>query len=176
MENILATFKKIKTVFLDVDGVITDGTVTVFENGEQVRVFSIKDGYAINRAVKEGINIIIISAGQHEGVRKRLEYLGVTEVNLGVANKVELFEKYLVELDETYESVLYMGDDMPDYGVMCKVGTPVCPSDACSDIKEISKYISPYGGGQGAVRDVLEKILKLQDKWPTSTGLSGTSN
>lgn len=175
MDSILQAFAKVTTLFFDIDGVLSDGTVLVPETGEQIRRFNIKDGYAINRAVKEGLNIIIISAGQNEGVRKRLEYLGVKEVNLAVPNKKELMQSYLDKLNLSWEEVLYMGDDIPDYEVMCQVGIPVCPNDAAQDILALSKYVSPFNGGQGAVRDVLEKILKIQGKWPVKHA-SGVHN
>lgn len=175
MDSILQAFSKVTTLFFDVDGVLSDGTVLVPETGEQIRRFNIKDGYAINRAVKEGLNIIIISAGQNEGVRKRLEYLGVKEINLAVPNKKALMQSYLDKLNLSWEEVLYMGDDIPDYEVMSQVGIPVCPNDAAQDILALSKYVSPFKGGQGAVRDVLEKILKIQGKWPVKQA-SGVNN
>jgi len=165
MDNILSRFKKVKAVFLDVDGVLTDGKVLCFENGEQVRQFSIKDGFAIATAVKKKLPIIIISAGQYEGVRTRLEYLKVKDINLGVKNKIELLKKYILDNNWAKEEVLYMGDDIPDYEALQLVGLPTCPADAVTDIIEVCDYISPYNGGNGAVRDVLEKILKLQGKW-----------
>ncbi len=175
MDSILQAFAKVTTLFFDVDGVLSDGTVLVPETGEQIRRFNIKDGYAINRAVKEGLNIIIISAGQNEGVRKRLEYLGVKEINLAVPNKKVLMQTYLDKLNLSWEDVLYMGDDIPDYEVMSQVGIPVCPNDAAQDILAVSKYVSPFKGGQGAVRDVLEKVLKIQGKWPVKH-TSGVNN
>ncbi len=176
MENILEAFGKITTLVFDVDGVITDGTVQVLETGEQFRTFNIKDGWAINRAVKEGFNVIIISAGNNEGVRKRLEYLGVKEINLAVPNKLALLAEYKQNLSLKDDEILYMGDDMPDFEVMHKVGLPVCPADAASDIINIAKYISPKDGGKGAVRDVLEKVLKIQDKWPKHENVQGVNN
>lgn len=166
MDNILERFAKIKAVFLDVDGVLTDGSVLCFENGEQVRRFNIKDGFAVATAVKNNLPIIIISAGRYEGVRTRLEYLKVKEINLGVKNKIALLQQYIVDNNWSKDEVLYMGDDIPDYEALKLVGLPTCPADAVSDIIQICDYISPYKGGEGAVRDVLEKILKLQGKWP----------
>ena len=163
---VLSAFKKIKAVVLDVDGVLTDGAVWAFENGEQVRKFNIKDGYAVATAVKQGIDIIIISAGRYEGVRRRLEYLGVQHINLGVKNKIELLEKYKRDLQLEKDESLYMGDDLPDYKALQSVGLATCPNDAVPEIISICDYISPRNGGNGAVRDVLEKVLKLQSKWP----------
>lgn len=159
-------FAKVKAFFFDVDGVMTDGKVLVTTEGEQLRTFSIKDGWAINHAVKMGYDVVIISKGNNEGVRKRLEYLGVKEINLGVKDKVEIFESYIAKGSYGYEDILYMGDDMPDYDLLKLVGFPTCPSDAVTDIKTICKYISTHKGGDGAVRDVLEKVMKAQKKWP----------
>lgn len=159
-------FGKIKAFFFDVDGVMTDGKVLVTTEGEQLRTFSIKDGWAINHAVKMGYDVVIISKGNNEGVRKRLEYLGVKEINLAVKDKVEVFEKYIAKGKYTYEDILYMGDDMPDYELLKLVGYPTCPADAVSDIKKICTYVSSFNGGDGAVRDVLEKAMKAQKKWP----------
>lgn len=166
MDNVLSRFAKIKTVFLDIDGVLTDGTVWAFRTGEQVRRFNIKDGWAINRAVKTNLPIVIISAGHEEGVRVRLEYLGLEHIHIGVANKLELFQEYIDKWNLAKDEILYMGDDMPDYEAFQLAGLKCCPADSSADILEICDYISPKNGGQGAVRDVLEKILKLQGKWP----------
>ncbi len=152
---------------LDVDGVLTDGSLIVMENGEQIRTFNIKDGWAINRAVKEGLRVIIISSGNGEGMRKRLEYLGIPEINLGVKRKLDMFEYYVNKYNLQMDEILYMGDDMPDYEILQRVGLSACPVDACNDILSMCKYVSSKEGGKGAVREVLEKILKLQGKFPT---------
>lgn len=175
--NILEAFKQVRALVFDVDGVLTDGTVQVYRDGSQIRTFSIKDGWAVNHAVKEDFLVIIISAGQDESVRKRLEYLGVKEINLGVKDKLGLLKDYAARYNLKKEEVLYMGDDMPDYKPMMHVGVPVCPADAADDIKEIAKYVSTKNGGDGAVREVLEKILKIQGKWPKPEAvLSGVFN
>ena len=176
MDNILEAFGKITTLIFDVDGVLTDGTVQVLETGEQFRTFNIKDGWAINRAVKVGLNVIIISAGNNEGVRKRLEYLGVKEINLAVPDKLALLAKYKSDLNLKEEEILYMGDDMPDFQVMHNVGFPVCPADAANDILNVAKYVTTKDGGKGAVREVVEKILKIQDKWPVYENVQGVNN
>lgn len=168
MENIYSEFKKISTIILDIDGVLTDGSVLAMANGEQLRTFNIKDGWAINRAIKQGLRVIIISAGNGgEGVRKRLEHLGVKDMVLAAKRKMDVFDEYVEKYNLTMDEVLYMGDDMPDYEVLQKVGLSTCPADAVDDILSICKYVSPKGGGKGAVRDVIEKILKLQGKFPT---------
>lgn len=159
-------FSKVKAFFFDVDGVMTDGKVIVTTEGEQLRTFNIKDGWAINHAVKMGYDVVIISKGNNEGVRKRLEYLGVKEINLAVKDKIQVFESYIAKGKYSYDDILYMGDDMPDLELLKLVGYPTCPVDAVTDIKNVCKYVSPFGGGNGAVRDVLEKVMKAQKKWP----------
>jgi len=154
---VLKKFAAIKAVVLDVDGVLTDGRLLVTEAGEQLRSFFVKDGYAMQLAVKMGLDIWVISGGNSNGVRLRLEGLGIKEIHLGVKHQLRL------------EDLMYVGDDMPDYDVMQVVGLAVCPSDAVDDIKTISHYMSPKRGGEGVVRDVLEKILKLQGRWGVQT-------
>ncbi|MDX1278835.1 HAD family hydrolase [Oceanihabitans sediminis] len=156
---------QITTLIFDVDGVLTDGTVTVTTSGEMLRRMNIKDGYALKTAVDKGYNICIISGGSNEGVRKRLEGLGLTDIYLGAHNKIEQLEEYLNKMNVKTENVLYMGDDIPDYPVMKLVALPCCPQDAAPEIKSISKYVSHKNGGKGAARDVVEQVLKVQGKW-----------
>ncbi|WP_379092990.1 KdsC family phosphatase [Pedobacter sp. UC225_65] len=161
----LENLKNITTFIFDVDGVLTNGTVIASESGELLRTFNIKDGYALQLAAKKGYKICIISGGKGMAMNKRFDGLGVADVFLGVANKVEIFENYLVQNNIRPEQVLYMGDDMPDYHVMQLVGIATCPIDAIDEIKQISHYISPKKGGETAVRDVIEKVLKVQLNW-----------
>ncbi len=167
---VLQDFTKIKAVFLDVDGVLTDGTVLVTEQGEQLRSFSVKDGYAMQLAVKSGIYIAVVSGGKTRGVLSRLNSLGIQDVHLGVSDKLSTIIDLIQEWRVASSEVLYMGDDIPDLACMKWVGLPVCPSDAAEEIKQVAKYISPKKGGKGCVRDVLEKILKLQQKWDMDKG------
>ncbi|MBT8243859.1 MAG: HAD-IIIA family hydrolase [Winogradskyella sp.] len=155
----------ITTFIFDVDGVLTDGTVTVTTDGEMLRNFNIKDGYALKTAVDLGYNICIISGGSNEGVRKRLNHLGIKDVYLGAKNKIEQLNDYFSKNNISKSQTLYMGDDIPDYPVMQLAGLPCCPQDAVPEIKAISKYISHKNGGAGAVRDVIEQVLKVQGKW-----------
>jgi 3-deoxy-D-manno-octulosonate 8-phosphate phosphatase (KDO 8-P phosphatase) len=158
-------FSKITTFILDVDGVLTDGMVHAFADGEFARVFNIKDGYAIEKAQKAGYTVCIISGGFEKGVKARLDFLAIPHIFLGIKDKVSVFNQFIIANNITPEQVLYMGDDMPDYEVMQLVGIAACPADAASDIINISHYISPYIGGKGAVRDVIEQTMKAQDKW-----------
>jgi 3-deoxy-D-manno-octulosonate 8-phosphate phosphatase (KDO 8-P phosphatase) len=155
----------ITTFIFDVDGVLTDGTITITTSGDMLRTMHTKDGFAIKTALDAGFKVCVISGGTNEGVRKRLEGLGMTDVFLGAHDKIEQFHIYLDAYDIKQENVLYMGDDIPDYPVMKLVGLPCCPQDAVPEIKAISKYVSHKKGGKGAVRDVIEQVLKVQDKW-----------
>lgn len=155
----------ITTFIFDVDGVLTDGTVTITTNGELMRTMNTKDGYALKTAVDAGYKVCIISGGTNEGVRLRLRGLGITDIYLGAHNKVEQLEEYLDIYNIKPENVLFMGDDIPDYQVMKMVGLPCCPQDSVPEIKNISKYVSHKNGGKGAVRDVIEQVMKVQGKW-----------
>jgi len=163
--NILALFKTIKVFAFDIDGVLTDGTILVFENGEQVRRMNIKDGYALQLAVKKGYKVIAISGADSLAAKMRLNKLGIEDVFLKVNDKKEKLAAYLKEHEYKWDEVLFMGDDIPDHTVMQAVGLGCAPADAVPEIKDIAKYISPFSGGQGCVRDVIEKVLKLNNHW-----------
>jgi 3-deoxy-D-manno-octulosonate 8-phosphate phosphatase (KDO 8-P phosphatase) len=172
MESFLTKLKDITTLIFDVDGVLTDGTVFVTETGEQSRAFNIKDGYAMQLAVKCGYNVCAISGSRSKTAIYRLNSLGVKDVFLGAHVKADKFKVYIEEKSIRATNVLYMGDDIPDLGVMKLVGLPVCPADAVEEIKAISAYISPFLGGRGAARDVIEKVMKVQDKWMSEEAYS----
>ncbi|MFK7832615.1 MAG: KdsC family phosphatase [Winogradskyella sp.] len=155
----------ITTFIFDIDGVLTDGTILVTTDGEMLRTMNVKDGFALKTAIDAGFNLCIISGGSNEGVRKRLAGLGINTIFLNAHNKIEQLNTYLNSHNISKSEVLYMGDDIPDYPVMELVGLPCCPQDAVPEIKSISKYISHKNGGKGAVRDVIEQVLKVQGKW-----------
>ena len=155
----------ITTFIFDVDGVLTDSSVHVTESGEMLRIMNIRDGFAMKAALESGYNVCIISGGNNEGVRIRLRNLGITDIHLASPNKVETFKEYTELYTIKPENVLYMGDDIPDFHVMQLVGLPTCPQDASPEIKAISKYISHKNGGKGAVREVIEQVMKVQGKW-----------
>ena len=155
----------ITTFIFDVDGVLTDGTILLTSTGEMLRTMHTKDGFAMKTAIDAGFNLCVISGGSNEGVRLRLNRLGVTDIHLGAHNKIDQLNEYMDKHHIKPENVLYMGDDIPDYPVMGLVGLPTCPQDAVPEIKSISKYISHKKGGQGCVRDVIEQVLKVQGKW-----------
>ncbi|MGO1242558.1 MAG: KdsC family phosphatase [Sphingobacterium sp.] len=168
---VLKKFEQIKMLFLDVDGVLTDGRVMVTEQGEQLRAFSIKDGYAMQLAIKAGLEIIVISGGRSQGVKHRLRGLGLTNIYLGVGDKFQLMKEILQERSFRLEQVAFMGDDIPDLQCMQYVGLALCPQDAVEDIKRVAAYVSPFPGGGGCVRDVIEKMLRLQDLWSNGLGI-----
>ena len=156
---------QITTFIFDVDGVLTDGSVTVFPNGELVRTMNIKDGYALKTAVDMGYNVCIISGGTNPAVKSRLQGLGITDIYLGAHHKKEQLDEYLDIYNIDPINVLYMGDDIPDIPVMKICGLPTCPLDAAPEVQNISNYISQKKGGMGCARDVIEQVLKVQDKW-----------
>ncbi len=155
----------IQTFILDIDGVLTDGYVHVKTNGDLERRMNIKDGYALKTAINKGYAICIISGGSNEGVRKRLENLGLTDIYLGVHDKLPLLHKYTKDKGISLEDCIYMGDDIPDLPAMQVVGLPCCPKDAVPEIQNAALYISDKNGGAGCVRDVIEQVLKVQGKW-----------
>lgn len=155
----------ITTFVFDVDGVLTDSSVFVTNEGEMLRTMNIRDGYAMKAAVESGFNVCIISGGSNEGVRVRLRNLGITDIHLGTPDKVKTFKEYTDIYNIKPENVLYMGDDIPDFHVMKLVGLPTCPQDASPEIKNICSYVSHVKGGRGAVRDVIEQVMKVQGKW-----------
>lgn len=155
----------ITTFVFDVDGVLTDGSVFVTNEGEMLRTMNIRDGYAMKAAVESGYNVCIISGGSNEGVRIRLQNLGIKDIHLGTPDKVKIFTEYTEIHNIKPEQVLYMGDDIPDFHVMKLVSLPTCPQDASPEIKNICRYVSHKKGGRGAVRDVIEQVMKVQGKW-----------
>jgi 3-deoxy-D-manno-octulosonate 8-phosphate phosphatase (KDO 8-P phosphatase) len=163
--NLLQSFKPITTLIFDIDGVLTDGSILVFETGEQVRQMSVKDGYALQLAVKKKYNLAVISGGNGVGAENRLQKLGIPHVFLNVTDKIRVLEDFLQTHQLTWSETLYMGDDIPDYRPMIKAAMPCAPADAAPEILQIARYISPLGGGKGCVRDVIEKLLRLHGNW-----------
>lgn len=163
--SLLQDFKKITCFVFDMDGVLTDGKVLLVQNDIQARQMNVKDGLGLQMALKNGYRVIVISGGNSIEAKNRLKKLGLKEVYLGVQNKLQLLSKIVAKDKLKWNEILFMGDDLPDFSSMEKVGISCCPSDAVIEIKNISKYISPYKGGDGCVRDVLEKSLKAQGHW-----------
>ncbi len=170
--NVLELFKKVTTFVFDVDGVLTDGTVLVLDNGLQARRMNIKDGFALQMAIKNGYGVRIISGGNSPQVVDRLEKLGVKDISMSVLDKKTFLEEYMKANKLKKEEVLYMGDDLPDLPAMKVVGVPCCPADAVAEIKAAASYISHLNGGAACVRDVIEKVLKLNDHWEYRTDVT----
>ena len=158
----------ISTFIFDVDGVLTNGTVTIFPDGELIRQMNTKDGFALKTAVNMGYHVCIITGGTNPNVKSRLGGLGIKDIYLGSHSKIADMNNFLEKHNIRLENVLYMGDDIPDLPVMKMVGLPTCPNDAVQEIQQISKYISQKKGGKGCVRDVIEQVLKVQDKWQST--------
>lgn len=156
---------KIRAIIFDLDGVLSASTISLGEDGSPLRTVNIKDGYAIQLAMKMGLRIAILSGCKIEAVRHRYEGLGMEDIFLGVAVKIQVYEQFLEKYGLKDDEVMFMGDDIPDLEVMRRVGCPVCPADACPEIKTASLYVSQYKGGYGCGRDVIEQTLKAQDKW-----------
>lgn len=165
MENFKTKLSRVTTFIFDIDGVLTDGSVTIMPDGEQLRTMNIKDGYALQLAVKKGYKIAIISGGKSESVRKRLNGLGIFDVYLGSDNKIETYQEFIHTYEVNPDEILYMGDDVPDYDVMKRIGVPTCPKDSSQEIIDISIYVSHKNGGRGCVRDVIEQVMRVQGKW-----------
>ncbi|MES1226838.1 MAG: 3-deoxy-D-manno-octulosonate 8-phosphate phosphatase [Bacteroidota bacterium] len=170
--SLLNQFKQVKCFGFDVDGVLTDGSVILLEDGQMARSMNTKDGYALQLAVKKGYFIVVISGAGNEGVRQRLNKLGITDIYFNAENKQQVFAAYLQSKSLEPANALFMGDDIPDYEVMKSSGLPCCPFDAVPEIKIISKYIAGLGGGKGCVREVIEKVLKLNGHWHTDTSIA----
>jgi 3-deoxy-D-manno-octulosonate 8-phosphate phosphatase (KDO 8-P phosphatase) len=169
MMNVLERFKKINTFIFDVDGVMTNGNIGIVPGLAYIRTMNTKDGYALQMAVKKGYNVAVITGGNMPPVVERMNSLGITDVFHCVKNKMEVYNQYVKNNALNEEEILYMGDDIPDYEVMKIVGLACCPADAVQEIKSVSQYISPILGGCGCVRDVIEKVLKLNNHWELGT-------
>jgi 3-deoxy-D-manno-octulosonate 8-phosphate phosphatase (KDO 8-P phosphatase) len=170
MSNYKSRLKNITTFVFDYDGVLTDGTVILQDEGEALRTANVKDGYAMQLAVKLGYKVAVITGGYSPSMRKRFEALKIKDFFMGVAHKLDVLQDYLDKNNISPDQVIYMGDDIPDYQAMKKVGIACCPADASPEIKEISHYISNIPGGRGCVRDIIEQTLKIQEKWMTEDG------
>ncbi|MEP6748727.1 MAG: HAD family hydrolase [Bacteroidota bacterium] len=170
--SLLNDFKQVKCFGFDVDGVLTDGSILLLDDGQMARIMNTKDGYALQLAIKKGYHIIIISGGGNAGVQQRLHKLGIENVYINAENKQQVLAAYLQAKNIQPAEVLFMGDDIPDYNAMKSIGLPCCPADAVAEVKSISKYISGLEGGKGCVREVIEKVLKLNGHWHIETGIA----
>ena len=165
MSGISYDLSKIKAFAFDVDGVLSTSTIPLHPSGEPMRMINIKDGYAIQYAIKSGYPLAIITGGKTDAVRKRFTSLGVSDIFLRADIKLPIYEKWLEKHNLTDEEVMFMGDDIPDMEIMLRAGLPVAPADAANDVLTIAKYISPYKGGEGCGREIIETVMKAQGKW-----------
>jgi 3-deoxy-D-manno-octulosonate 8-phosphate phosphatase (KDO 8-P phosphatase) len=165
MSNYKEKLLSVNTFIFDYDGVLTDGSVIINSDGDALRTANVKDGYAMQLAIKKNYRIAVISGGYSESMKHRLETLNIKDVFLGVDKKIDVYNQYLETNRLEAEHVLFMGDDIPDYEIMLKTGVPTCPSDAVEEIKRVATYISHQAGGHGCVRDIIEQVLKVQGKW-----------
>ena len=168
MLNFKERLPKIKTFLFDVDGVLTNDSVQIMPDGELVRNMNSKDRYAMQLAAKKGYRIAIITGGNSNAVKNTLNLLGINDVFLGQKNKLNCYEDYILEHDLKEDEIVYMGDDLPDYDVMKRVGIAACPNNSAHEIKEISIYISNRNGGEACVRDIIEQVMRSQDTWDIS--------
>ena len=161
----LEKFKKVTHFVFDVDGVLTDGKLLILPDSVMARTMNIKDGYALQLAIKKGYRVTIISGGNSKEVKDRLNLLGVTEVYMQVTDKGSLLQSLMTKQNSNANSFLFMGDDIPDLQCMKLVGLACCPADAVDEIKELAIYIAALKGGEGCVREVIEKVMKLRGDW-----------
>ncbi|MDA7502110.1 HAD-IA family hydrolase [Chitinophagales bacterium] len=164
-DNFLVRLQSVKTFIFDVDGVFTDGSLLIAEDGRLLRTMNARDGYSVREAVNKGYEIVIITGGNNESVKIRLEGLGVKTIFLGVHDKLSKYKALKAERNWPEGSVLYVGDDLNDYEVMQAADLAACPSDAAAEIQDMADYISPFPGGKGCVRDLVQKVLKLNGDW-----------
>jgi 3-deoxy-D-manno-octulosonate 8-phosphate phosphatase (KDO 8-P phosphatase) len=163
--NVLALLKGITTFVFDVDGVLTNGTILIMPNGLMARKMNIKDGYALQLAIRKGYHVAVISGGNSPEVKERMQLLGVQDVYMRITDKKTCLEEYMLVNNLRREEVLFMGDDIPDYEVMLHAGVACSPADAAQEILSIAHYISPLKGGKGCARDVIEKVMRLRGDW-----------
>ncbi len=167
--SILDQFKQIRTFIFDMDGTLTDGGLMILDNGQFIRRMHIRDGFAIHMAVKKGYRIAVISGSTSEPAVLRFKQLGINDIYMGIADKKAKLLEYATEHQLSLKEILFMGDDIPDYEPMKIVGMPCAPADAAPEIMQVARYISPVTGGNGCVRDVIEKVLKLNGHWEVQT-------
>ncbi len=163
--NYKTKLRHITTFVFDVDGVMTNGQILILPGQEPIRAFHCKDGHALQLALSKGFRVAVITGGRSEAVKVLLQSLGIQDIWLGASHKDEALEELMLAYGLRAEEIAYMGDDLPDYPVLQKVGLATCPHDAAPEIRQICAYISPIRGGEGCVRDLIEQTLKVQGKW-----------
>jgi 3-deoxy-D-manno-octulosonate 8-phosphate phosphatase (KDO 8-P phosphatase) len=157
--------KDIKALVFDVDGVFTDGSVVLMPDGSMTRTMNVLDGYAVQKAIKKGLIVAIITGGNDAQVEQRMKYLGLTDIYMKSQRKIDDYQDFKAKYQLQDAQILFMGDDLPDYEVMSQVGIAACPTNAVPEIQKIAHYISPLEGGKACVRDVIEQVMKIQGSW-----------
>ena len=165
MLNFKQRLNRIRCILFDIVGVVTDGKIIVMESGEVLRNMNSKDGYALHLAVQKGYRMGVISGGNNVGIKQLLARTGITDVFINAHDKLQVYEDYIKQHGIVEEEVLFVGDDLPDHGIMSRVGLAVCPNDAAVEIKAVSHYVSPKRGGEGCMRDILEQVMRVQGNW-----------
>lgn len=165
MSSINYDLKKIKGIAFDVDGVLSPSTIPLSPEGEPLRMVSIKDGYALQLAVKKGLKIAIITGGNTKAVDVRFRGLGIDDVFLGSSMKLPILQQWMEDNGLSADEVAFVGDDIPDIQAMQRVGLAVAPADAADEVKRVASYISPKQGGYGVGREILEQVMKAQGLW-----------
>lgn len=165
MSKINYNLSQIKAIAFDVDGVLSPSTVPMAENGEPARMVNVKDGYAMQLAVKSGLKLCIISGARPEIIRRRYECLGMTDIYLGVSHKLPVLQKWMNDNGLSPQEVAFVGDDIPDMPPMKAAGLSVAPRDAAMEVKDIATFVSTANGGYGVARELIEEILRVQGHW-----------
>lgn len=165
MGNFKEDIARVEAIVLDVDGVMTDGGIIPTPDGDFIRRYNAKDGYAVAAALREGIKVCVISGGRGRMLENRLQMLGVTRMYLNCMDKVAAINEFIADYGLSVDDMIYMGDDIPDLECMRLVGIPVCPADAAMEVVEASRYVSEYCGGHGAVRDIVEQVMRARGIW-----------
>ena len=164
-DTVRSRARRVRLILLDVDGVLTDGTVIMHGNGTESKAFHIRDGAAIVWAMQAGLEVGLLSARSSAATAQRAAQLGISIVSQGVVSKPLEFDRILAERGVAEEDVAYMGDDLLDLAVLARAGLAAAPADAASEVRAATHWVSTYGGGRGAVREFIELILRAQDRW-----------
>lgn len=165
MGNFKEDIVRVSAFVFDVDGVMTDGGIMPTVDGDFIRRYNAKDGYALAYAIRMGYKVCIITGGRGRTLENRLQMLGIRRYYIDCMDKIAALNEFFAEEGLDPAEVIYMGDDIPDLECMRAVGVPVCPSDAASEVVEASRYVSEFGGGKGAVRDIVEQVLRARGDW-----------
>ena len=169
MGNFKEDIARVEAMVFDVDGVMTDGRIIPTAEGDFIRCYNCKDGYALAYAIRHGYRVCVITGGYGKILERRLRMLGMQDFYIDCMDKITTLREYMKKYDLKPENVLYMGDDIPDLECMREVGMPVCPADSAPEVIECSRYISEFEGGLGAVRDIVEQVLRARGDWAKSS-------